>query len=50
MSTHNRKATVVGAFEDTKKHKQFLLLKCLRSIHLEFKTLVQNLNINNRLK
>lgn len=33
MSTHNRKATVVGAFEDTKKHKQFLLLKCLRSIY-----------------
>ena len=35
MRAHNRKATVVGAFEDTKKHKQFLLLKCLWSIHLE---------------
>lgn len=28
MSTYNRKGTVVSTFEDTKKQKQFLLLKC----------------------
>lgn len=29
MSTHNKKASVVGTFENTKKHKQFQPLKCL---------------------
>ena len=42
MSTHNRKATVVGAFEDTKKHKTWSLsLRCLKVIR-EIKVISHN--------